>query len=98
MCVSSLTFPRWHYYSTKFSWQRTTEAILAYLTLPSLREFAEKSVWPQRRGPLLPTVTIPHCVGVPKKRQQSISVIIEIKTFSPDLPFQSDSCVNIIKV
>ena len=41
-----------------------------------------------------------HFIGVLVKRQQPISVIIEttLKNVLPDLTFQSDSCVNIIKV
>ena len=48
---------------------------LAYPTLACLREFAEKRVWLQKRG-----VVVTHCRHsmLCLKRQQTISVIIEI--------------------
>ena len=46
----------------------------------------------------LPTVTTQFFVGVPVKRQQPISVVMEIlhKIVLPDLTFPSDLCVDVL--
>ena len=79
-------------------WPQTN---LAYPTLAHLREFAEKGIWPLRHG-----LIVTHCdhyilcrrsheVLVANQRHYQDS---RLKMCLPDLTFQSDSCVIVIKV
>ena len=70
-----------------FAWTSFSHPTLAHL-LNSLRTESGR----RDMVSLLPNVTTPFCIGIPVKRQQPISVIMEICLL--DYAFQSHSCVN----
>ena len=73
---------------------------LAYPTLVRLRESAEKRVWQQRRG--LAAAHCHHSILCGRSHEAPAANQINYRDATlnivlPDLTFQSESCVNIIK-